>query len=86
MILRTRRDDDLNVCVSDAVTRYAAGRPGSAVPGQRLPVVDADGKMIGVVSETGMLTKRALDLAGRRWPANTPGKNRGNQVAARRVT
>jgi len=60
--------------------------PAQPVPGQDLPVVDADGKVIGVVSETGMLTMRALDLAGRRWPANTPGKNRGNQMAARRVT
>ena len=65
----------MNVCVADVMTRYAVavGRGASfqdmAAQLSRFrvsafPVVDDDGTVIGVVSETDMLTRHVLDLAG----------------------
>ena len=64
----------MNVCVADVMTRYAVavGRGASfqdmAAQLSRFrvsafPVVDDDGTVIGVVSETDMLTRHVLDLA-----------------------
>jgi hypothetical protein len=62
------------------------GGQAQPVPGQRLPVVDADGTVIGDVLETGILTKRALDLAREALAGEYAREDRGNRMAARRVT
>jgi len=64
----------MNACVGDVMTRYAVavGRGASFrdMAGSlsrfrvsAFPVVDDDGTVIGVVSETDMLTRHAVDLA-----------------------
>jgi len=64
----------MNPCVADVMTRYAvAVQRGASFKDMAarlsrfrvsaFPVVDDDGKVIGVVSETDMLTRRAVDLA-----------------------
>ena len=64
----------MNTCVGDVMTRYAvAVRRGASFRDMAaqlsrfrvsaFPVVDDDGTVIGVVSETDMLTRQAVDLA-----------------------
>ena len=64
----------VNACVADVMTRYAvAVRPGASFRDMAaqlsrfrvsaFPVVDDGGKVVGVVSETDMLTRQAVALA-----------------------
>lgn len=86
----------MNPCVGDVMTRYAlAVGPGASFKDMAarlsrfrvsaFPVVD-DGMVIGVVSETDMLTRRALDLARETLAGEHAGDKPGNQMASRRVT